>query len=214
MPAVMHCQSELEADKWSAGFIPDEVLLSWFNDAYSTSGHLLTLYSLARGLKAQNILEVGFGRSSFVLMRAAAENHGYLCACDRRDFRYLLTAEERRVTTYVCKKVEAIWKGGYNGFDLAFLDYFSSKTCSRAFCADELHQCIARMRQNGVIAVHDTLQQYEGIHGAIAEILKRPDVEGVTLPFGYGLTLLRCLAPSSHGAICDSFRKKPEPQNS
>jgi len=213
MQAVMHCQTELEADKWSAGFVPDDVLVRWFNDAYSTSRHLLTLYSVARGLNAQNILEVGFGRSSFVLMRAAAENHGYLCTCDRRDFRYLLTPEEQRVTTYVCDKVEALWNGGYHGFDFAFLDYFSSKTCSCAYCVAELSQCIARMRQNGIIAVHDTLQQYEGIHAAVSEILKRPDMEGVTLPFGYGLTLMRCLAPSAHGAIHDSFRKKREPEN-
>jgi hypothetical protein len=66
------------------------------------------------------------------------------------------------------------------------------------------------MRQNGIIAVHDTFQQYEGIQTALVEILSQPEVEGITLPFNYGLTLIRRTAPSPHGAITDSFRKKQE----
>ena len=63
---VMHCQSEIERDCSYQGLLPDETLMSWFRDSYSTSKHLLTLYSVATGLQARNILEIGFGRSSFV----------------------------------------------------------------------------------------------------------------------------------------------------
>ena len=55
---TMHCQSEIEADTGYSGFLADETLFRWFHDRYSTSKHLLTLYSIAGGLNAKTIVEV------------------------------------------------------------------------------------------------------------------------------------------------------------
>ena len=58
----MHCHQELLDDlKTYEGFLPDALLMKWFNDKYSTSKHLLTLYSIVRGLNAKRVIEVGFG---------------------------------------------------------------------------------------------------------------------------------------------------------
>ena len=87
----MHCQEELDRDLASYnGFLPDELLLKWFHDRYSSSKHLLTLFSVPIGLSAKTILEIGFGRSSFVLAKAAALNTARFISCDIRDFQYLL----------------------------------------------------------------------------------------------------------------------------
>ena len=61
---TMHCQAELERDLAYEGMLPDEILLAWHQDRYSTSKHLLTLYSMARGLGAQNLVEVGYNSPS------------------------------------------------------------------------------------------------------------------------------------------------------
>ena len=91
MTPPMHCQRELERDLGYVGTLPDEVLMRWHAERYSTSKHLLTLYSLAHGLGARRIVEVGFGRSTFVLARAAHENGGTLESCDLQDFSALLS---------------------------------------------------------------------------------------------------------------------------
>ena len=124
--ATMHCQRELEADLSSRqDFLSDDILLRWFNDSYSTSRHLLILYSIARGLKAATILEIGFGRSSFVLARAAHENNGRFISCNERDFSYLLSEQEKAVTSFVHDKSDRLWPTLRQGVDFAFLDYFS-----------------------------------------------------------------------------------------
>jgi len=53
----MHCQKELLEDLLNHTFISDTILLKWFNDSYSTSKHLLTLYSIARGLQIRLLLK-------------------------------------------------------------------------------------------------------------------------------------------------------------
>ena len=127
----MHCQSEIEADLNYEGFLPDEIMLKWYRDRYSTSQHLLTLYSIVKGLKARSILEIGFGRSSFVLAKAAAENKGHFFSCDRRDFSYLLNEDERSITTFIHGKSNLVWPSvKAEGIDFAFLDYFSSEALS------------------------------------------------------------------------------------
>jgi hypothetical protein len=45
---TMHWQAEIEADTGYQGFLPDETLFRWFHDRYSSSKHLLTLYSIER----------------------------------------------------------------------------------------------------------------------------------------------------------------------
>jgi len=208
--AIMHCQEELERDRWGRGFIPEKVLFKWFNERYSTSKHLLTLYTLARGLNARSILEVGFGRSSFVLLRAAAENHGTVCLCDVRDFQYLLTPEEKAIATYIVNNIAAVWTGPARGFDLAFLDYFSADGLPVQYCINELNRCLSRMKQNGIIAIHDTLTEKYTIHKALKEIAQRHDVENMTLPFNYGLTLMRYTGESVYGRIDDAYLKKDD----
>ena len=70
----MHCHKEYEKDRKNGGFISDKMIMEWFNRRYSISKHLWVLYSIARGLLAKSILEIGTGRSTCVLARAAYEN--------------------------------------------------------------------------------------------------------------------------------------------
>ena len=204
----MHCQKELEEDRSYAGFLPDSLLFKWFNDSYSTSKHLFTLYSMARGLEARTILEIGFGRSTFVLARAVHENGGRLIACDTSDFSYLLSEAEKSVTTFICGASDEVWKTLAGGIDLAFLDYFSSGSLTRRFCLAELKTCLSFLKTNGLIAVHDSIVEKYNVRKALKKLAGKRTVEYASLPYSSGLGILHYLGRSPHGELADPFVKK------
>lgn len=213
---AQHFQTEFDEDRKEPGFISDRLLLKWFNEAYSTSKHLLTLYSLARGLSAKHILEIGFGRSSIVLARAASETGGRFVCCDQRDFSYAFNEDERRVTEFVCGKSEAArTKFEETGIDFAFLDYFSSNQVTDGFIANEIAAVLSLMKTNGIVAVHDVsvpeykIGQWLKKH-ARGSLFRPAEFDFFTLPYNYGLGLVQKRSSSRFGALPDLHLKKPE----
>lgn len=214
----MHCQAELEADLGYSDFLPDTTLFKWFNDRYSTSKHLLTLYSIARGIDAKTIVEVGFGRSSFVLAKAAGENQGHLISCDTRDFSYLLNEREKQVTTFINGKAEQAWsalKG--QGADFIFLDYLSNDAWTPKFAFNAFYNAFNHLKQNGVLCVHDTIVEKYSVKNLFDRLsvqrfglLPNRDLEMVRLPYNYGLGIVRRLKESPLGVVTDNFIKKTE----
>jgi len=207
---TMHCQDELEQDLGYSGFIPDSLIFKWFNDHYSASKHLLTLYTMARGLNAKTIVEVGFGRTSFVLARAAFENGGQLITCDQQNFSYLLSEEEQRVTRFVHGPAEKIWDHLDGGIDFAFLDFFSDPGMAVTDCVKDIEIFLSRLKTNGMIAIHDAAPEIYPVVRAMKLISANSDLETLSLPFNYGLGLIRNKGRSKWGAIHDRFFKKPE----
>ena len=213
----MHCQSELEADLGYSDFLPDELLFKWFHDYYSSSKHLLTLYSIARGLNAKTIVEIGFGRSSFTLAKAAHLNQGRFISCDVRDFSYLLNKKEKSVVDFVYGKSGLVWeKVAETGIDFAFLDYFSDENIKADFITNEIKTCISLIKENGVICIHDTLVDKYDLKIVFNQLktkrfgLYDTDLEVLSLPFNYGLGIIRRLKPSKFGKVEDNFIKKTD----
>jgi len=209
---VMHCQRELEEDLNYDGIIPDSVMLKWFADRYSTSKHLLVLYSIAKGLNAKTIFEIGFGRSSFVLAKAAYENGGRLITCDRDDYSYLLTEKEKGVISYIHGRSDAVFDylKGEKGIDFAFLDYFSNSGLRKRFVLSELKKVLAFMKTNGIIAIHDAFDSRYRIKGLLKKISKKRAIECAVLPYNYGLGIIRYTGSSSFGELKDMFKKKQD----
>ncbi|BCX13601.1 MAG: hypothetical protein KatS3mg085_133 [Candidatus Dojkabacteria bacterium] len=214
---TMHCQAELESDLGYKGFLPDETLFRWFHDSYSSSKHLLTLYSIVKGLNAKNIVEIGFGRSSFVLAKAAHLNKGKFITCDMRDFSYLLSDEEKKVTEFIHGKADSVWKRlESTGIDFAFLDYFSSETWESNFVQNEIKKCFSLLKENGIICIHDTMVDKYALKKVFNALktnrfgFHNDDLEVLSLPYNYGLGIIRRLKPSKYGKIEDQFKKKPE----
>jgi hypothetical protein len=215
---TMHCQNEILQDTQYEGFIPDETIFKWFHDRYSTSKHLLSLYSFALGLEAKTILEIGFGRSSFVLAKAAHLNKGILITCDKRDFSYLLNKNEKKVSTFVNDSSNSVWPLlEEKGVDFVFLDYFSSAGLKRSFVKNELMTCLQYLKQNGIVCIHDTLIEKYQISRIINQLkrnskglLAAPKYEILSLPFNYGLSIIRRISESKYGTLKDNFVKKPE----
>ncbi len=198
----MHCHKEYKKDR-DEGFISDKILMKWFNDRYSTSKHLLTLYSIVRGLKAKKILEVGFGRSTPVLARAVHENGGKMVSCDWDDFSKTLTKKERKVIKFVFGEVGQIWEKD-DGYDFAFLDYFSKPGKKIPYLMGEIENCIKKIKTNGVIAVHDVFMDNFRIGNAVKEVCdKRDNIEYSFLPYNYGLGILIYRGYSKYGTVVE-----------
>jgi len=195
----MHCYNEYRIDRDDSDFITDRVMMKWFNDKYSTSKHLLILYTIARGLGAKRILEVGFGRSTPVLARAAFENGGNLLSCDWDDFSYMLTKKEKKVVDFHFKEVSEIWEKD-EGYDMAFLDYFSKSGKKIPYLIEEVENCIKKIKKNGIVVVHDVFMDKFRIGPAVEQLVKsRHDLEYVVIPFNYGLGIIRCKSDSKYG---------------
>ncbi|MCB9891033.1 MAG: glycosyltransferase [Planctomycetes bacterium] len=207
----MHCQPELDRDLQYEGVLPDATLLQWHRDRYSTSKHLLTLYSIAHGLQAKRIIEIGFGRSTFVLARAAFENAGTLESCDIEDFRGLLSETEQKVVRCHVGSSDEFWQRVEPGFDFAFLDHFSSEAQPDEWVVRELEQALTKLTPGGMLAIHDGFVAKYRLR-SVVEMLRRQlglRYECLTMPFNYGLTLWR-RAQSVEDFGPDPFLKKPE----
>lgn len=209
---LTHCQNEIERDLEGHTFITDEMMMRWFHDRYSTSKHLLTLYTLAVGLRAKTIVEIGFGRSSFVLARAASENQGRFYTCDRRDFSYLLSPEEKKVSTFIHGHSEDLWSHPEikkNGIHFAFLDYFSTLGLPVHYVEEEIRNCCHLLPTNGMLAIHDSMIKDYAIHNVVWPRIG-PHLEVIQFPFNYGLLIARNTGPSPYGCLEAPWSKKVE----
>jgi len=203
---TMHVHEEL-MDLWGEKLISNQTLFKWYEDRYSTSKHLLTLYSWIRGTRAKHIVEIGFGRSSFVLARAACENGGQFTTVDKRDFSYLFSNEERKNSHLLLGYSDELWKSlEYKNqkIDFAFLDYFSDPKCSAAFCAKEISECIKHLAPGGSFAIHDSIEIIYPISQIVKKVAEENHLELITFPYNYGLSLFRIPG----GSIQDSWLKK------
>jgi predicted O-methyltransferase YrrM len=180
--------SDIQGRDW----LSNEVLWKWFREEHSVSKHMLTLYSIVRGLDAKRVLEIGFGRSSLVLARATHENAGEFVCCDRGDFGDFFSDCEKRHTRCV-NGSDAVWMDKEQirkGFDFAFLDYFSAEHVSLFFCIRELRNCLRLMKTGGIICIHDVADPRYPVH-RIWRYLRHDDaLESVILPYNQGLAII------------------------
>jgi hypothetical protein len=202
----LHRHSEL-LDDIGQGFINEETIKKWFNDYYSTSKHLYTLYSIVRGLNAKQVLEIGFGRSTFVLAKATYENGGMMTCCDLENYSDLLSTEESKIVDFKHGESNLIWENEIC-YDFAFLDYFSNEKISVYTCYNEIRKCLKKMKTNGILAIHDTNVNKYSINRAIRLVKIFKNIEYATLPYNYGLCLIRFTGKSEYGTLSDEFKKK------
>ena len=205
----IHCKDELLDDLIHRGLSRD-IINAWFRDRYSTSKHLLTLSSIAIGLSSKVIVEVGFGRSTFALLLAADLLKAKFICCDRYDYTGYLDIIKAKVD-YVhgdAKKLLAKLKDEDVGVDFMFLDYFSSRERSAASVEKAIYRFLPFLKQNGIIAVHDAEEDCYNVKKAFKQLKKDSALEVLTLPYNYGLGLIRKCSKSKYGKITDEWQKK------
>jgi len=187
----IHCQDQFE-DAIKIESI-DGIMEAW-DDGYSTSYHLPVLRAIVKGLRAKKIGEIGFGRSSVILSRTAKEIGATYTICDRYDYRKYLPGEN-----YLLGDADKFYKT-QKGLDFLFLDYMSSRKVSLEQCYKGMKKAIKIMKTNGIIAIHDVIQSKYNAKEALKMIQKKQNVDVITLPYCWGLGLIR-VRKSKHGKI-------------
>lgn len=163
-----------------------------FHDTYSTSKHLLLLYSMVAGLQSKAVIDIGVGSTTCAL-RAAAEKIGAVVySCD---------ADKPRTGHLVDHQSES-WKF-FSGLSDDFFKWLPTDLIFD-FCMhdgahhyEQVHKdllnIIPRMKQFGLICLHDTQQVTLGPDEAkaVQHAARIHPLTWMTMPFGCGLTIIR-----------------------
>lgn len=179
-----------------------EELFSRFDLDNSTSKHLLILYSLVVGLRAKTIVDFGLGETTGALRTAALQTGGIVHTCDfdKRRFQHILSEQDEHwklylesSSSFLSKAPEPIDFVMHDGAH----DYFNAKR--------DLVGLIPKMRQFGIICVHDTQQPdlYRDMLAAIRDATSTFSVSVTNLPFSAGMAIIR-VESSVHPAITPS----------
>ena len=184
---------------------PDEI----FERAHASDGgfcrHYLTLYSVTLGLEPESVFEFGAGNSSKVILSALEHGKGHLYSCDPRDFSKVLGVSHPQWTFFQGTGQHVISTlGDHRAFDLVLHD--GSHEAPEV--TKDIKKILPYMRQNGILLLHDTIHTEFGLMEACEEALEDWPHEKVTLPYGYGLTMVRNLKDTGRGKVSPKWRKK------
>lgn len=174
--------------------------------------HYLFLYNLILGMEARNVLELGAGFSTPVILSALEKTGGTLTTCDMRDMKdtgndptlketystwtYLQGDTRTTLNTLKTQSFDVVLHDGSHEWRTVYRD---------------LRKILPHMKKNGIILVHDT-EHLPTFHLKLAvrlALLFTPH-ERVTLPYGYGLTIIRVLKEYGNGSVSLTWRKKSE----
>jgi len=165
-------------------------LFEWVHRNEGSSKHLLIIYSLVLGLQAKVIIDIGLGLTTRVLRTAAKETGGvvYSFDFDRRRFGHLLAQQDAQWHLTLAPTSSSLPTAP------TFIDFaVHDGAHDYGNVKRDLEILLPRMRQFGIICVHDT--QQPDLHGdmlaAIADATRNFKVSITNLPFGCGLAIIR-----------------------
>ncbi|MCR4275096.1 MAG: class I SAM-dependent methyltransferase [Candidatus Campbellbacteria bacterium] len=170
--------------------------------------HYLFLYNLIIGMEAKNVLELGAGFSTPVILGALEKTGGKLITCDQRS-----VAETGNDPAL--KQQYPSWKflQGKTGETLAQIqdevfDVVLHDASHDVFPVyQDLRKIIPHVKQNGIILVHDTEHPAFRLRWAVRLAFLFTPHEKVTLPYGYGLTIVRILKDFGNGEVLLTWKK-------
>lgn len=155
------------------------------------SKHLLTLYSLTVGLKAQRVVEIGVGGTTRTLRAALARTGGELYSCDADRTRWEPLARENRDPRFhLCLEDSRRFIASLQGpFDLVLHDGAHDVTQ----VTWDLEHLWPLVRRYGLVCVHDTQHNRLGrdMQRALTQAFRGCAVSWTHLPYSYGLTIIR-----------------------
>lgn len=189
----------------------EEVIAAHHANKTGASLHYLTLYSIAYGLEAKKIFEFGSGYSSMALLEALGVD-GKLISCDIRPreeavpFRqYDNYSNWEFINKPSTEAKEDIARRG--PYDLVLHDgsHYGDEVAADIFAI------IPYIKRFGILLVHDTQ------HSELGEDMRAGVRKGLgwaavpysmtTLPYGYGLTIIR-IEGNAHNGDVTLTRKK------
>lgn len=175
--------------------------------------HYLTLYSIVLGMEAKNAFEFGSGYSSVAILEALKLTNGRLTSCDPRPLE--LTGHKYSVDEEILKYGDSwkyIQKRSSEGlkdisgeiFDFVLHDGAHDPRTVNS----DLKAIVPRMKKGSLLLIHDTAHPTENYGlDRLVENLNWFKNERMTLPYGYGLTIIKVLEDYGHGEVKISWKK-------
>lgn len=156
--------------------------------------HYSFLYSLVLGLESENVFEFGTGFSTHCILHALERTKGHLTSCDVTHYK-----DNPNVTEFSRKSDRWTFVHGNSNsvvddiihpqYDLILHD--GSHVGDEVLVdLEKIYPCL---KQDGILVTHDTRHHDLGeeMSAAVNKFAENKDVEMLTLPYGYGLTLFR-----------------------
>ncbi|NNM33954.1 MAG: class I SAM-dependent methyltransferase, partial [Gemmatimonadetes bacterium] len=164
--------------------------------------HYFLLYEIVLGLEVKEALELGAGRSTLMILDALETTGGHLttCALNYNGPRFA-GLDESPHWTRVDSPSDHFLKTVPDSVAYDFVLHDGSH--ERAIVHRDLQQIVPHMRQFGMILVHDTQHDKlgKGMAAAVQSSLDGVAHSCTTLPYGFGLTLIRIEEDLGHGSI-------------
>lgn len=171
--------------------------------------HYPLLYGLIIGMEAKNVLELGAGFSTPTILAALEQTGGNLITCDQRSieqtgndpslkqqypsWKYLEGNTDDMLPTITKERFEVILHDASHDVFPVYKD---------------LRKIIPLVKQNGIILVHDTEHPAFRHKWAVRLALLFTCHKKITLPYGYGLTVIRILGNRKNGRVSLTWTKK------
>lgn len=180
----------------------EQSIFSDFNQDKSFSKHLLTIYSIAVGLNAKKIVDLGIGTTTRALRMAAARTGGvvYSCDVDVARFSELMAQQDAHWKFFIGASEKFLDQlEGPLDFVMhdAAHDYYQVKM--------DIERILPKMKRFGIICVHDTQQidLSQEMLAALKDGLRGQPISITNLPYSSGLAIIR-VEESAHPAIVPS----------
>lgn len=163
--------------------------------------HYMFLYSLIQGLECKNVFEFGSGFSTHIILKLFENTSNKLTSCDITHFN-----KNKNITEFTTKSNNWCFYHGNSTkiFDSIEHDQYDLILHDGSHIGSEvlidLNNIYPYLKNNGILLVHDTLHPSLGKHiNEVVEIFKKDkELESCTLPYGYGLTVIRNQSNKKH----------------
>lgn len=176
--------------------------------------HYMFLYSIVLGLEAQNVLEFGSGFSTTSILKALELTGGRLTTLEQRPidqqdswFTQATLEDNKDRWSYIQgDSLLTVPIHPHRPYDLILHD--GSHTGS--VVTTDINNVLPYLKKGGILLVHDTTHPELGeemTHAIKASNISSKRHEILTLPYGYGLTLIRVLDSDAQEAVKVTWKK-------
>jgi len=171
-----------------------EYIKNMYNGVIFPTGfmkHYYTLYSIVEGLETKNSFEFGTGISTKIIINALRITEGKHISCDIRN------VENTGLTKEYLIENSDIWtyiQGDSRNINFKAFDYFDFVLHDGShvpyIVKEDLNNIFPYIKNSGIILIHDTILIHE-LESICKNLANQTNSEIVTLPYGYGLTILK-----------------------
>jgi len=172
--------------------------------------HYLTLYSIVLGMEAKSAFEFGSGFSTKTILMALEKTNGKLITCDYRPlnqtaiFFDLNELKQYPNFKYLCKRSNMIKTDiEKETFDFVLHDGAHDS----ATVINDFKMIIPRMKKGSILLLHDTTHKEYDLYKAV-DSLSWVKNSHVTLPYGYGLTIIKIEEDLGNGEVEIKWHKQ------